>query len=200
MHFVSSFTRERFRQVKLRYILCPRFHGMGLVNTSWDAFCVLAGIGGVWSTHIEMHFVSSLSWEGYGQHKLRCILCPLWHRMRLVDTFWDIFYFLAGLGGVWATQVEIHFVFSMTLISLVNTSWDIFSVLAGIGGFFSTQVYFVLSLAWDGFGEHMLRYIFFIAGMGGFGQHMLSCIFCSRWPGMGWLVKTCWNTFCVLAG
>jgi len=38
----------------LRYILFPRWHGRGLVITSCDIFCVLTGIGGVWSTHVEI--------------------------------------------------------------------------------------------------------------------------------------------------
>jgi hypothetical protein len=48
--------------------LCLRWQGRGLVNTWWDAICVVTGAGGIWSTQVEMHFVSSMAWEGFGQH------------------------------------------------------------------------------------------------------------------------------------
>ena len=74
-----------FGQHKLRYVLCAHRHGMCL------------------STHVEVNFVSSLALDGFGQHKLRnnldlavmgwvgqhklrCILCPCWHWMSLVNT------------------------------------------------------------------------------------------------------------------
>jgi hypothetical protein len=31
---------------------------------------------GIRSTHVEMHFVCSLPRDGFGEHILRCILCP----------------------------------------------------------------------------------------------------------------------------
>jgi hypothetical protein len=34
---------------------------------------VLAGMLGVWSTQVEMHFVASMAWDGFSQHVLRCI-------------------------------------------------------------------------------------------------------------------------------
>ena len=60
---------------------------MGLVldDTICDAFCVLDGMGGVWSTHVEMHFCP--------QRELRYILCPR-RDMR-----------------VWSTHVEMHFIY-----------------------------------------------------------------------------------------
>ena len=75
-HFVSSLALERLGQYKLRYTLCLCRHGRGLVKTCRDIFCVLAGVGWVRSTHVKMHFVSSLSWDVYGQHILRQIFCP----------------------------------------------------------------------------------------------------------------------------
>jgi hypothetical protein len=36
----------------------------------------LAGMVGIWSTHVEMHFVSPLAWDGFGKLKLTWILCP----------------------------------------------------------------------------------------------------------------------------
>ena len=50
----------------LRCILCILWHRMGLINTSWDTICVLAGMGGVWSPHFAMHYLSSLIWEAFG--------------------------------------------------------------------------------------------------------------------------------------
>ena len=47
-----------FGESKLRFILCS----LCLVNTSRDGFHVLAGLGWVWPTHVEMDFVSSLTW------------------------------------------------------------------------------------------------------------------------------------------
>ena len=46
----------------------------------------LAGMGRVCSTQVEIYFVSSLLWAGFGQSKLRYILCSLWHGMGLVNT------------------------------------------------------------------------------------------------------------------
>ena len=49
---------------------------------NFETFYVLAGMGWVWSTQVEIHFVSSLSCAGFGQLKLRYI------------------YVLAGIGGI----------------------------------------------------------------------------------------------------
>ena len=117
---------------------------------------------GVWLTHVEIHFVSSLAWEEFGQHMYRYTLCTHWHGWCLVNTSRVAFCVLAGMGGAWSTQVEIHFVSSL--------EWDrfgqhklryIFGVLAGIGEILSTHVEmkFLCSLTCDGFGQHKLRYI-----------------------------------------
>ena len=53
---------------KLRYILCPCWHGIGLVNTSCNRFCVLAGMGEVLSTRVEMNFLCSPAKDVFGQH------------------------------------------------------------------------------------------------------------------------------------
>jgi hypothetical protein len=68
MHFVSSLAVEGFDQHMLRCILCPRWHGKGLVNRCCYTFCVVAGMGWVWSTHVEIHVESSLAWDGFGQN------------------------------------------------------------------------------------------------------------------------------------
>jgi hypothetical protein len=91
----------------LSYILYPLWHGMdfstkveiyyvfslirsGMLNASSDILCVVAGMGGFWSTHVAINFHSALAWEGFvntsfecllvwdgfGKHMLICILCP----------------------------------------------------------------------------------------------------------------------------
>ena len=54
-----------FCQPVLRFILCTHRHVIGLVNTYGETFCVLTSMGSFWSVHVEMHFVSSLAWDGY---------------------------------------------------------------------------------------------------------------------------------------
>jgi hypothetical protein len=75
----------------LRFVLCSRWYGRGLVelyfvcllawegfvNTCLDSFCVLAGIEGVWLIQVGIHYVSSVAWNGFGQHTLRNILSSL---------------------------------------------------------------------------------------------------------------------------
>ena len=73
--------------------------------------------GGVWSTQVEIHFMSSLSWDVLGQLKVRYILCPRWyerfiqhmlkcivysrwHGRGMISTYLDIFCDLAGMGVV----------------------------------------------------------------------------------------------------
>ena len=119
-------------------IFCRRWHGICLVNTCgdtfcvlacmvntcWDAFRVLAGIAGVRSTQIQIHFVSPLACEGFCQHKLTYNLCPSWHQHRsifcprlclrwhlrgLVNKFLDAFCYPAGIGEVWSKKVEMLF-------------------------------------------------------------------------------------------
>ena len=87
-----------------------------------DTFCVLAGTGVFRSKmveihfvssleweggHVEIHFVFSLVWEGIGQHTLRYILYACWHGRGLFNTCLDTFCVLAGIEG--STQVEIQF-------------------------------------------------------------------------------------------
>ena len=98
IHIVSSLALEGFGQHKLTCILCA---SMCLFNTCWVAVCILTCIGWilsrqkfdgmvlVWSSHIEMHFVSSVVWDGFGQHFMSCILCIRWQ------------------GNYWSTQVGI---------------------------------------------------------------------------------------------
>jgi len=167
---VSSLTWEGFRQHELKYIFCPLWHGKCLVNTCRDTICVLFVMGGVFSTQVEIHFMSSRIWDRLSHHNLRYISCPCWHESSLVNTFRDTFRFLAGMGGdafcvvacmerVWSTHVEIHFVSLLARKGfcqhtsryilcprwhgrgLVNTCCDTFCVLAGM----------VVNLCWDKF-------------------------------------------------
>ena len=86
IHFVNLLALEGVGQHKLIYILCPSWHGMGLVITSCDIFCGVASIFGVCSTNVEIHYLSSIAWEGFAQHMLRYILCLRCHGMGLVNT------------------------------------------------------------------------------------------------------------------
>jgi hypothetical protein len=59
-------------------------------------------MGWVWSTHVEMHFVSALAWEVFGQLMLRCILFPRWHGLVMflacLDAFLCNAYLEVGFG------------------------------------------------------------------------------------------------------
>ena len=70
-------------------------------------FLILAGMEEVWSTQVELHFVSPLAWDRLDQHKY--ILCPSWHERGFVNTSRHTIYVLAGIRGVGSTQVKIHF-------------------------------------------------------------------------------------------
>jgi hypothetical protein len=91
--FVSSLAWKRFGQQKLRYILCNRWHRMGLATNvgihfvssrAWEVYVrhklryIFCHHGWVWSTHAELQFLYSQAWEGFGQHMLRYILFPCW--------------------------------------------------------------------------------------------------------------------------
>ena len=82
------------------------------VNTSWDTFCVVTCVGWVWWIHAEIDVVSSLELDKFFQYMLLCILCPRWLGRGLVNTCWDAFYVLAGMG-CFLTLFEMHFVTSM---------------------------------------------------------------------------------------
>ena len=69
IHFLSNLAWKAFGQPKLRYILCPRWHGVCLVTTSWEAFCFL--VGKLRYRHFKIHFVSSLESDAFVQNKLR---------------------------------------------------------------------------------------------------------------------------------
>ena len=151
IHFVVSLPLDGFGQHKLRctsrlwssHIEMPRWHGRSLVNTCWeafyvvyledtssDAFCVIDGMGSVWSTI------------------LRCIFCPGSHRRCLVNTWWDGYCVLTGILGVCSTHVIlmpslVWDGFGQNLLryilyprwhgmSRIITCWDEFCVFAGV--------------------------------------------------------------------
>ena len=158
VYFVSSLAWQEFGKHLYSCILYPCWHrrclvntgphchGRVLVNTSWDTFCVLACMARVCSTHVRMHFLFSMAWEGICPHMLRYILFRRWHGRVLFYSCWNAFFVLAVNRGV-----------------LFKTCWDIICVLAGMGGVWSTQIeiHFVSSLTCGGFGQHMFRYIMF---------------------------------------
>jgi len=136
---------------------------------------------GVWPTHVEIHFVSSLAWEEFG-------------------TNWDTFCVLADMGWVWSTQVEIYYVssqakdFGQNILRYIlfclyfgrvlgNTCRDSFCVHAVMGGVCSTHVEIYFCPRWHG------------PGLLNKGWYIL----CRSWYGRG-LFNTCLDVFCVLAG
>ena len=181
-----------------RWILCLRRHGMNLVKSCWDVFCVLAGMGYVCSTHVEMHFLSFagmgsfwqvfmcwqfemhfkffLEWYGIVQHWFRYILGICWH-----TTHVEMHYMFAFLGVVWSTHVKIHFISKLLRGAFGHTSWNKFCVPAGMRWVWSTQV----------------ELIFFILVM--VCSIQVEIHFCPRWHGSG-LVNMCWDKFWVLVG
>ena len=120
-HKVNTCWHSFYVPAVMGYV-CPSlricWHGMGLCNTKWVTYCVFARMGWVWSTHVEMHFVSSLAWKGFGQYMLRCILCPPWHGIDLVNISSDTFCVLAGMGRVCSTHVSMDYLSSL--------AWDCF--------------------------------------------------------------------------
>ena len=178
MHFVSSLAWE---ELGLQFVEIPfstRWHGIGLINTCWAAFCVLAGIGGILLTQVEIHFESLLSLDEFSWQILRTILCTGWHR-------W-----------VWSTHVEMHFVSSLGWEGfaqhmfrcifcpsgtgcLFYTCWDTLNVLADMGwvGLSCVEKHFVYSLLWMGCTTQL-------------ETHFVSSL---AWDG---LVITGWNPFC----
>ena len=137
----------------------PPWHGIDLVNTISVTFCVLAGMGCALSKRGEIHFLSSLEWDGFAQHMFRWFFCPRWHGIVFVNICWDTICVLAGI---------------------VNISWDTFYVLAGIGWLRSTHVMHLVSSLTRGGGWYLL---YVLAGMGGVVEHMLRCILWSSWSG-----------------
>ena len=158
-------------------ILCIRLDEKVFFYPCWDTVWVLVAMGWVCSSQVEMHFVFSLAWEGFGLHMLRYIFWPRWdgrvcsnphilyihrHARGLVKASWDIFLVLAGMGRVWLTDVEINFLSRLAWIGFDQACWDEFCVLAFLEGVWPTHVInFVSSLAWEGFGLHKLSYILF---------------------------------------
>jgi hypothetical protein len=136
------------------------------------------------------------------------------------------------MKGAWSTDVQMYIVYPLTrdgfgqlmMRRIFCPRWQgkglvKMSDLAGEEGICSThvEINFVYLLAWEGFNQHVLRYILFLAGMGGvrstrveilflsvlacdgFGEHMLRCILCIRWHGMG-LFNTCRDESFAFAG
>ena len=105
--------------------------------------------------------MSSLIWDKFGQHFLRYILFPYWYESGLVNTLLDTYCDLVIMEMVWSTHVGCILCPHRHWMGLFNTCSDSFCVLAVMGDFRSTQVniIFEFSLAWNGFGQHMLRHI-----------------------------------------
>ena len=100
MHFVSSQACVVFVNTSWDTSCVSSLQGRVLVNTFWDAFCVLTVMGGVLSKQVEMHFVSSLSFDGFVQLKLRYIFGPPWHGKGFINTCWEAFFFSLAWNGL----------------------------------------------------------------------------------------------------
>ena len=184
LHFVSSLAWDGFCQHKLRYVLGSRWHVWDLVNTCCDWFFIRAGMG------------------GFRQHKFKYYISDHWHEIDLINSCWDVF--LSWLEWKVCGQHMIRRIYYLRShwMNMVNTRWDAFCVLACIYWVSSIHVvmHFVSSLAWDGFGQHMLWYVFVSSlALDVIDHHVLRCILCIPRHRMG-LVKTNWDTFCGLAG
>ena len=197
IYFVSSLALEWFSQQILRWILCPPWHGIGLFNTCWDAFCLLSDMGRVWSIHVDLYL---LAWDGISHNILRWILGPRF-RGRLQSIQVDIHCVLPGMRCF--CQQKFKYISSHCWHGrgLIKTIWDTHSVIDEMGWVWSThiEIHFVFSLAWAGFGLSELSYIFcprwhgmglvnarqdiFWVRAGMEGQHMLWYILCPRWHG-----------------
>ena len=66
-------------QVKINFISSPASRRIGMLNSSWDKFCVHARMARNWSTHVEIHLVSLLAWKGFGQLKLIHFVSHDWY-------------------------------------------------------------------------------------------------------------------------
>ena len=150
----------------------------------------------VWSTHVEIHFVSLLAYEGNAKHMLRCILCPSWHGMILVNacwdatfglwlrgiifnTFWGAFCVLAVIGGVRSTHVEMNIVFSLAWVGMLNTWWDNFFIYAYMGRVWSARVDSFCVLVGMGcdWSTHVEMHYMLSLAYEVFAHYMLRCIF-----------------------
>ena len=79
IHFMSSLSCEGFGQ----HVFCV-FAGIVWVGSRHGEVHFVPSLA--WSTEVEIYFVSSLAWDGFGQHKLRYILCMRWHGMDFFNT------------------------------------------------------------------------------------------------------------------
>ena len=111
-------------------------------------------------THVEMHLMSSLAWEGLGPQILRSFLCSLRYGLRL---------FIICYGGHSARADMVVFgqhmlryilCYRWNMRFLRNTCRDAICDLVVIGWVWSSndELLFVFSLAKDGFEHHVLIY------------------------------------------
>ena len=156
-------------------ILCYRWDGIYLEDTSSDAFCVIDGMRSVWSTI------------------LRCIFCPGSHRRRLVHTWWEGYCVHPGILGVCSTNVILmpslvwdgfgQHLLRYTFFprwDLVNTCWVTFCVFAGM---VKHLWWYILCPRW-----HLMAWSTFVA---------MDFLFVLAWER---LVNTCWDTISVHIG
>ena len=116
MYFVFSISWDRFGYTRSDVFCSLAVMGWFMYTQVEINHVFLRCKGGVWSTQVEIHFMSSLSWDVLGQLKVRYILCPRWYERDLLNTSWIAFSVISLIGGI-----------------LVNTCLGTFSVLPGMG-------------------------------------------------------------------
>ena len=160
-------------------ILWSSWHGTGLVSTCCDTFCVLAGMVGVCSTHVDVHFDTMLALEGFGQHKLRYFFFPRWYGISIGQHELSFILYSVGMRRVWSIRVEIQFVSSQ--------EWEGCCVLTSMGWIWSFQVKIHFCSRWHGISLVNTSWDTFcvLAGIVGFGQHQLTSVLCPRYLRMG---------------
>ena len=134
---------------------------------------------GFWSTHVDMHFLSSLSCEGFA------------------NTCWVTFSAISGIGWIWSTNVEMHFVTSLAWGKVSQHKLRCIFCHCWHDTCLSTLLRFILCPRWHGIGlvniSQLWNIFFVIVGMTPVCHQMLRCIFCPRWR------NTCYDTLYVRA-
>ena len=151
-------------------------------------------MGWVWSTHVELLFVSSLEREVFGQHKLRCILSYSLHDAGMVNTYLDYILFFSLLWEVFFQHMLRYILCSRWHMGgLVNTCWDTFCFQC----VWTThiEIHFGPRCLVDPFYASFCNY----AGIWGICSTHIESILCHRWHGTGF-VNVCCDTFFGLVG
>jgi hypothetical protein len=77
-------------------------------------------MGEILSAHVEIHFLSLSTWEGFGQHTFEIKCVSLMAKEGFGQHMWRVIPFQPGMGGVWSTSIQIYFVSSLTWDGFVH--------------------------------------------------------------------------------